>query len=151
MADRQPFSESDYNVMAEVLTIAALKIEDDRKRHRVEVLAKRLLEFRKDMRYVRESKMAYELRRAKDEAEANIRWREKRARDKQQFFDQHPLDEPGPWVIWLPSQNFDPHGGSHGDTFEGVEVGTWEVAANRAWNYVAQSKIIGLPRVEKAT
>lgn len=148
MKPRQPFNDADFQVMAEALAEFTALLIDERRVHRLTVLRRRLTEFGDDLRNIRQNKERYEA------AEAERRAREPELRQQAEklawetFLATHPLDDPGPWVIFMPDQNFDLHGGSHGPTYHSVVAGPWREAAAVAWK--AAKGLLGEPEVRKA-
>jgi hypothetical protein len=145
---RQPLSESDWTIIVETLWDAAFStVDDTHRRHRLDVLSQRCIQFRDDLREAREKAEAWRKQSAQLDEKSKVRAIQSEKESREKFFSQHDPDETGPWVIWTPSQNFD-NGGFGGDTYVGVEAGPWKAAAERAWK--AARGMIGEPRVEKA-
>jgi hypothetical protein len=146
---RQPLSESDYDVIARALINESVSHQaDDHWKHRVKVLAKRMSEFHEDLKAARLHREAYNAKRAKDEADRPRQEFEDEKRAKAVLLAQHPEDEPGPWVLYGADQNFDLHGGPHGERFLGVVKGTWKEAVDKALHLTKGD--LGGPRIEKA-
>lgn len=130
---RQPLTEGDYQVLTEALGELLLMVDDPKRSRRLSVLRRRLAEFGDDLRNARVSKERFDKSEAERRAREPELIRQAQEMAHAKLLARYPEDEPGPWILFRPNENFDLHGGSHSDVFDSVVVGPWKEAAEKAW------------------
>lgn len=134
MKNRQPFNEADYTVLIE--TLGQVEIADPKRKRRVEVLARRLTEFRDDLTTQRVAAESNAKRHAEEQAKLPELAKKAAEEHRARILSAHDPDLQGSWVIFAPSQNLDLHGGSHANTYLGSFDGAWKDAVDKALEWM---------------
>jgi hypothetical protein len=149
MKNLQKFSESDYDVMEKALVELADRIGQGPRVHRLQVLARRLGEFRDQLKVVRESGERAAAQRAEWEAGAPERARLAAQAERDKLLALHPVDETGHWLVFRPNQDCD-LGGRGSDTYLSFIEGTWTEAVNWALANKREHDYLGDPIIRRA-